>query len=375
MELDLFKNYVRIMMLQDESLYNVIDEFIETLRDFTSLHEFIDTEYPYLSKYIILDDDSEEQQREGLVYYMETIADRAKKNYLEAYLVANYLTKKRPDLIKASLDDTNETLGYELDVENSDDPDYQRELLEEYYKSDEELEEMYMELEAFATINKPKVNNVKVSNNLATLFDEVKGNNGTTVVDHLDFQQKRARREKDIEPVKLVNTEQYAKLLVEYIKALLTRAKELNKTEGYILARYFEDYGLGRLKYGDRNRYWEKYSADSDDYLISSRDFDENDLKSNPDFDTLDCFSMDKDTLTLRLNFSYVYTGNDRGDPFNDGGIPKYNNLDFDYLVKLLWDQGITVERESNHVPDSSGWQSTNTEVLTIRYYRNEKRK
>ena len=51
MELDLFKNYVRIMMLQDESLYNVIDEFIETLRDFTSLHEFIDTEYPYLSKY------------------------------------------------------------------------------------------------------------------------------------------------------------------------------------------------------------------------------------------------------------------------------------------------------------------------------------
>ena len=239
--------------------------------------------------------------------------------------------------------------------------------------SDEELDEMYDELECFAKgIVKPKVTNVKVSNGIDVLFDKtVKSNNVT--LDKLNLKEIHSRRELDKKAIKKIDTEHYAKSLVEFIKSLLKRACELNRVDGYILARDFDIYNLGRLKYGDRVNHYEEYCAEKECYLISSRDFDDKELEDNPSFDSADCFSIDGDVLTIRLNFSSDDASNDRSDSFVYGGIPEYKDLDFDYLKSLLWNEGIIIEKEDNHVSTDGGWTHRNTNVLTIRYYRNEK--
>jgi len=358
-KLEMFKNFCRYMMLQDESLYNIIWELIETCDQYKDFRDYIDTKYPTLSKYIILNTDD----GEGLVYYMEHIEDRANKQFLAAYLVANYLSDKRQDLIEKYSDDWN------IDIDSISD----YEITDERIKSDEALENLYNELEEFAKgIVKPKVNNIIVNNKMDLLFDLAKQGNGK-VVTTLTLNEIRDKRTENMETIQKMNTEQYAKLLVEYIQAVLKRASEMHKTDGYILARHFEDYNLGRLKFGDEKAYFDEYYSDDDDYLIASREFDENDLKTNPSYDSLDCFSIDGDILTMRLNFSSKKSSNDLGDTFTDGGKPRYIKLNFDYLKELLWNQGIDIEEYDDYETHNDGWESTYINVLTIRYYRNEK--
>lgn len=372
MNFELFKNFCRQMSVQDELLCNVIWD-LETGDKLVDFHNYIDTYYPYLSQYIVIKDDSECEQNEDVIYYMENLADRANKMYLDAYLVANYLVDKRPELVDKHFDEWK----YSLDMVLTDGGEEEKELRAEYDKTDEELQELYNDLETFAKQNtKSQINNVKVSNNIASLFDEVKQNMGkSTIVTSFNLKEIRQRRELDSEPIKRINTEQYAKLFIEYIKALLKRASEMNKTDGYLVARDFEDYGIGRLKFGDRNHYWKEYSENREDYLVSSKELNIKDMLGKPGFNTLDCFSIDGDILTLRLNFSSETSSNDRGDSFVDGGIPKYDKLDFEYLKELLWNEGIVIERESKSVSKDGGWTHKNIDVLTIKYYRNEKDK
>ena len=363
---EMFNNFYRNMIFQDESLYDCIWEILETTGKFNEFKEYIDTKYPALSKYTNFKNDSEE----GLLYYMEYVGSLAKKPYLDAYLVANYLTDKRPDLVEKYTEEWEDTIKMITTKDEDEDDEEWEEFYESHYKSDEELEKLYNELDEFATATKVKVNNVLVNSNLSTLFDQAKEGN-YQVVDELTVEEKI---EADTEPLIKINTEYYAKSLVEFIKALLLRAAELDIDEGYILARDFDKYNLGRLRYGDTKYYYPEYTDYEGDYLIADTNLERGEFDVNP-YDSNNIFSIDDDVLTIKLNFSSVVTGTDNGDPIIEGGIPKYKQIDFNYLVELLLEQGITLETYSKQEMDSTGWETTNTDVLTIRYYRNLKDK
>ncbi len=373
MNTEMFIHLCRLMKLSNDSLVEAICEDGEVIGVFSVFHKYIKERYPELNKYITYNDETKIDENKNLAYYMEHIAKNARKPYLDAYLFANFIDDRRPRLAEEYCEEWEEEYKLLLDIDKRAYETCPELISEPEYESDEELKQRYNELEEFAKgIVKPKVTNVKVSNGIGDLFDKtVKGNNAEA--DKVTLKDQRSRRELDRKPIKKINTERYAKSIVEFIKSLLKRASELNRIDGYILARDFDDYNLGRLKYGDSTNYYEEYCAEKECYLISSRDFDDKELEDNPSFDSADCFSIDGDVLTIRLNFSSDDASNDRSDSFVYGGIPEYKDLDFDYLKSLLWNEGIIIEKEDNHVSTDGGWTHRNTNVLTIRYYRNEK--
>ena len=370
---DLFKYICKYMKMLGLPLADASFEIGELGGNNLLFYDYIDGRYPELRKYITLDNNDLKVVSKGLVKYMEHIAKNANKPYLDVYLVANYVDDERPQFAEECCEEWGKDLAELSVIDENIDINLPEGLITPDYMSDEELDEMYDELECFAKgIVKPKVTNVKVSNGIGDLFDKtVKGNNAE--LDIVTLKDRRSRRELDRKPIKKINTERYAKSIVEFIKSLLKRASELNRIDGYILARDFDDYNLGRLKYGDSTNYYEEYSDEDESYLISSRDFDDKELEDDPSFDSADCFSIDGDVLTIRLNFSSDDASNDRSESFVEGGIPEYKDLDFDYLKSLLWNEGIVIEKEDNRVSDDGGWTHRNTNVLTIRYYRNEK--
>lgn len=372
MNIEMFIHICRLMKLSNDSLFEAMCEDGEVVGDFSIFHKYIKDRYPELDKYITYDDDTEIDENNNLSYYMEHVAKNAEKPYLDAYLFVNFIDDRRPRLAEEYCKEWEEEYKLLLDIDKRAYETCPELISEPEYESDEELIQRYEKLEEFAKgIVKPKVTNVKVNNGIDALFDKtVKGN---AELEKVTIKDRRSRRELDKKPIKRINTERYAKSIVVFIKSLLKRASELNRIDGYILARDFDDYNLGRLKYGDSTNYYEEYSDEDESYLISSRVFDDKELEDNPSFNSADCFSIDGNVLTIRLNFSSDDSSNDRSESFVEGGIPEYKDLDFDYLKSLLWDEGIVIEKEDNRVSTDGGWTHQNTNVLTIRYYRNEK--
>ena len=372
MEYDLFKVCWRLMELQDEGFCDACDYVYDTIGSISNFHQFIDEKFPGLSKYITFEDDDEDYVEMDVSQYMQEIGAAANNYDLVPYLVANYLAYRTPHLAEEFYEEMCESLEEQLKIEDGIDEEFQRMIIEKRYRSDEEVAAKYKEIDCIATRGKKvNINKVIVNNNMGILFDRAK-NSGleTTLVTDI-----KERKEADMETINSINTEQYAKLLVEYIKTLLARASEMNRTSGYLIARDFDKFSLGRLKHGDRKSYYDEYSADNNDYLISSRTFNDYDKVTSPSFNTLDYFYIDGDTLTLRLNFSSDTSSDDSGYDYIKGGIPKYNDLYFDYLKQLLLNEDIEIEKESINESKDGGWTNKRTDILTIKYYRYGKTK
>ena len=142
MEKELFALIYRLMWLYEESICDTIYWIDETQGQYDDFCDFIHTEYPKLVDDIPTDNDVD------VVEFMEQLGENADVYFLDAYLVASYLAKRKPEIIEAYSNKWQESINEEVkerqeewDVENPDEEDYG-------LKSDLEVENAYNELEA-----------------------------------------------------------------------------------------------------------------------------------------------------------------------------------------------------------------------------------
>ena len=176
MEYELFKMIYRLMNIFEDHITEDIGRINETEGQLDDFINFIECEYPNLRKYINLES-IDERYAEELVGYAESLRDEAwwegDTHFLDAYVVANYLAKRRPELIEkylrewkisfieALVDNDEIELGNEEDIENFDDSQIERvfdfarlrDFLVEYGITDDDVQTRYNFLDDFANQN------------------------------------------------------------------------------------------------------------------------------------------------------------------------------------------------------------------------------